>query len=418
MTAGTAVVRADSVVVFHPLVRRIDGADIVIGRKGSDVFAALPGIGAEAVALLEAGATVGEAEHRIEAATGERIDVADLAEALLGLGMVAVIDGRSFPAPPPSRVTLPRLEPGHVRWLLHRPVHVLLDAGLALLVLAAVVVAARAGAPLPGYQSLLWTDSGTAVLATQVGIGWSLVLVHEAAHLVTARAAGVPGRMEFGTRLQFLVAQTNVTGIWAAPLRHRLAVYTAGMRADLAIGAVAFLAAARLAPGGVPHRLALVVVVLAATGLMAQLLIFMRTDVYFVVQDLTRSRNLYGDSAAYTRYLARRAVSLFVPGTASNPLADLDTRERRTVRGYTALLVAGTAACLLYAAVVLVPFAVGLVHGAVTAITSALPAAVLDGVAVLAVNGALLAVWSRAWWARHGHRLRVTGPPGARPNSR
>jgi putative peptide zinc metalloprotease protein len=405
MTDLAAAIGPDSVVAFHPLARRADGPDVVIGRKGSDVFVSLPHVGADAIALLDSGATIAEVEDRIEAGTGERVDVAVLAAALLDLGMVAAVDGRALPAPAPARVTLPRLGPEHVGWLLHRPVHVLLDAGLALLVLAAVVLAVRAEGSLPGYESLLWTDNGTLVLATQVVVGWSLILVHEAAHLITARAAGVPGRVEFGTRLQFLVAQTNVTGIWAAPLRHRLAVYSAGMRTDLAIGAFALLGSTRLAPGGVPHRLALVVAVLAATGLIVQLLIFMRTDVYFIVQDLTGSRNLYGDSAAYARYLVRRAASLLRPRDLANPLAALDNRERRTVQGYTVLLVAGTAVCLAYAAVVLVPFAAGLVLGAVAGIASGRPAAVLDGAVVLAVQGALLTVWSRAWWARHGHRL-------------
>ena len=135
-----------------------------------------------------------------------------------------------------------------------------------------------------------------------------------------------------------------------------------------------------------PHRLALVVAVLAVTGLTLQLLIFMRTDVYFIVQDLTGSRNLYGDSAAYTRHLARRAVSVFRGGAAASPLADLADRERRIVKGYTVLLVAGTAICLSYAAIVLVPFVIGLIHGAVTAIASAEPGAVLDGLVVLAVQ--------------------------------
>ena len=408
MTARAAggTVRADSVVAFHPLARRVDGPDVVIGRTGTDVFVSLPAIGAEAIDLLERGTSIGDAEDRIEAATGERIDVADLAAALLELGMVAEVDGRAVPGDPPARVTLPGLEPGHVRWMLHRPVHVLLDAGLALLVIAAIALAVRGEAPLPNYESLLWSDHGSLVLATQVAISWSLILIHELAHLVTARAAGVPGRVEFGTRLQFLVAQTNVTGIWAAPRRHRLAVYTAGMRADLAIGALALLVSTWLEPGGVPHRLALVVAVLAVTGLTLQLLIFMRTDVYFIVQDLTGSRNLYGDSAAYTRHLARRAVSVFRGGAAASPLADLADRERRIVKGYTVLLVAGTAICLSYAAIVLVPFVIGLIHGAVTAIASAEPGAVLDGLVVLAVQAAFLTIWSRAWWARHGHRVR------------
>ncbi len=105
--AAAGTVRADSVVAFHPLARRVDGPDVVIGRTGTDVFVSLPAIGAEAIDLLEHGTSIGDAEDRIEAATGERIDVADLAAALLELGMVAEVDGRAVPGDPPARVTLP-----------------------------------------------------------------------------------------------------------------------------------------------------------------------------------------------------------------------------------------------------------------------------------------------------------------------
>ncbi|WP_112135491.1 hypothetical protein [Glycomyces dulcitolivorans] len=423
MTTGTAhdstAIGADTVVAFHPLAKRLDGDCVVVGRTGSDVFVALPSIGADVIALLEAGASIGEAEDRIAAATGERIDVADLAQELLHLGMVASLDGESVPGPSPARVTLPRLRRAHVGWMLHPLVHLLTDAALAVLVVAALTVAVRSEAPLPGYQSLLWTDHGSLVIAVQVLIGWSLILIHETAHLVCARAAGVPGRVEFGTRLQFLVAQTNVTGIWAAPRRHRLAVYTAGMRSDLALGATALAASTWLGSDHLAGRLAGVVVVLAATALTLQLLIFMRTDVYFIVQDLTGSRNLYGDSASYAKYLAARLAAAVRarPGPAANPLAGMATGERRTVVGYTVLLVAGTAICLSYAAVVLVPYTIGLLSGAVAAIASAEPVAVLDGTTVLAVQALFLAIWSRAWWARHGHRFRtrraLTAPDAA-----
>ena len=37
-----------------------------------------------------------------------------------------------------------------------------------------------------------------------------------------------------------------------------------------------------------------------------ELLVFMRTDVYFLVQDLAGCANLYADGSARVRYLARR----------------------------------------------------------------------------------------------------------------
>jgi hypothetical protein len=45
--------------------------------------------------------------------------------------------------------------------------------------------------------------------------------VHELAHLAAARSLGVPARIGLSTRLFYLVAQTDVSGIWAAPRRAR-----------------------------------------------------------------------------------------------------------------------------------------------------------------------------------------------------
>jgi hypothetical protein len=407
MTAVDAQERSldhDSILTFHPLARREDGDELVVGRADSDAYIALPSIGGPLLDLLGQGLPVREVERRIEAATGERIDVLDLAENLVDCHLVAAVDGRQVPGPPPIRPTFPRLTTERVAWLLRRPVGIVLDLALAAVVLAAVATAAAVRAPLLDFQSLLWSDSGSVVILTQVAIAWSLVCIHETAHLVTARAAGVPGRITFGTRLQFLVAQTNVTGVWAAPRRHRLAVYSAGMKSDALAASLAVLSLTATEPGGLAHRLAIVVAITAMTSLGLQLLIFMRTDVYFIVQDLTGSRNLYGDSASYAKYLAARAVARTSDG---HPLAALGDRERRVVQGYTALLVAGTAICLAYAAAVYLPYQIGLLRDASASVLSGRFPEAADGLVVLAILATVFTIWARAWWSRHGARLRA-----------
>ena len=81
-------------------------------------------------------------------------------------------------------------------------------------------------------------------------------------------------------------------------------------------------------------------VALTSLGMLAtQFLVFMRTDVYFLLQDLSGCRNMYGDASAYARHLALRLLRRPSP----DPLTVL---ERRALRTYAVLLVAGTAACL------------------------------------------------------------------------
>lgn len=58
--------------------------------------------------------------------------------------------------------------------------------------------------PVRGAAGVGHAGAGLAVVALGAGYGSALLLLHECAHLLTARATGVAGRMRLGTRLQFL----------------------------------------------------------------------------------------------------------------------------------------------------------------------------------------------------------------------
>ena len=317
-----------------------------------------------------------------------------------------------MPGPAPLRPTWPRLRPAAAAWTLHPALPVLLVA----LVAIAVFVAAGRPQLWPGYRQLIWSEHTGLVLLAQATIAWSLLGIHELAHLITARAAGVPGRITFGTRLQFLVAQTEVPGIWAAPRRHRLTIYAAGMATDVALASAAVLTAANTGAGSVVHRVALIVTTTVTITLTIQLMAFMRTDIYFLIQDLTGCRTLYADATAHARHLAARTAAWLRrrPAPGFGPLAALPARETKIVRAYTVLLLAGTVLCLTGAAAVTIPFDLHLLTaatGRLFAPDASVAVRVLDGGAVLVVLLIPQVLWARAWWRRHGHHLHSPGSP-------
>jgi hypothetical protein len=167
-----------------------------------------------------------------------------------------------------------------------------------------------------------------------------------AGHLATARAAGVPGRMSLSTRLQFLVAQTDVSGVWGEPRRTRLTVYLAGMVVNLVVAAVCVLTLAAVAPTGLVADLlaaTMLVSLLSLLSLPFEFMLFLRSDVYFVVQDLTGCANLYASGSAYARHLTKRLwhrMRCLPP--PEDPSQALPTAERHAVRTYTVVLVVGT----------------------------------------------------------------------------
>ncbi|MEU0034951.1 hypothetical protein [Streptomyces sp. NPDC006333] len=382
---------------LHRLDSRPDGDEWIVGRLATGRFVALPEVGKQALDLLGQGLGAAEVGRRLRETTGDDIDVPDFVEALVDLGFVAEVDGRATESPPPPKATFARIRPRHVRWVLNPVVPVL----VGLLIAAALLT--RPPVPL-SYHTLLWSPRGSAVIALGAGVGWTLLLLHECAHLVAARATGVPGRMRLGTRLQFLVMQTDISGIEIAPRRHRLTAYLAGIATNLSVASLAALAAGTT--DGTGRRVLAAVALLALLPLPFQLMVFMRTDLYFVLQDLTRCRDLYGDGVAFSKYAARRVLRR---ASAPDPSLELPVHERRAVRVYSAVLVVGTTLCLAFLAAVTLPADVTLFARAVTRLGAGHSAAQrLDSAAVVVALGGVHLLWARTWW--RGRRRLSAGP--------
>ncbi|MCG7206918.1 hypothetical protein [Streptomyces arenae] len=412
---GTRRIEPSARVLLHELGVRRDRDEWIVGRMATRTFVALPAAGARALELLGQGLSVARTAAALRDETGEELDIADFVGDLAALGFVARIGDQPVPDAEPPPASLPWLRPHHVRHALHPALPVL----VALLVLAALLVLIRRPDLLPGYHDLLWSPHGSLVLLTGAAAGWTLLFAHELAHLVTARAAGVPGRIRLGTRLQFLVMQTDISGIELAPRRHRLTSYLAGIALNLSVASALVLTLACTDTGTTAHRLAAAGLLIALMPLPFQLMVFTRTDLYFVLQDLTGCRNLYGDGLAYARYRYRRtlrprhrAVTAPAPaasstdppegqstGPSADPSTGLPPHERRAVRLYSVILVTGTVACLAFMAAVTLPADVTLLVRAARGLGPGHGLARnADAAAVLVTLGGVNVLWLVTRW--------------------
>ncbi|MEV6479046.1 hypothetical protein [Streptomyces sp. NPDC051576] len=378
-------------ILLHDLATRRDRDEWIVGRMATRTFVALPAAGARAVELLGEGLSVARTAELLRDETGEEFEISDFVGDLVALGFVARIGDRPVPDGEPPRASLPWLRPHQVRSALHPALPVF----VGVLLLAAVVALIRRPEVLPGYRDLLWSPHGSLVLISAAAAGWTLVLAHELAHLVTARAAGVPGRIRLGTRLQFLVMQTDISGIELAPRRHRLTAYLAGIALNLSLASALVLTLALADTGTTTHRLLSAALLLALLPLPFQLMVFTRTDLYFVLQDLTGCRDLYGDGLAYARYVFRRGTRT---GTG-DPSTRLPPHERRAVRLYSLVLVVGTVACLTFMAAVTLPVEVTLLVRAARGLGPGHGlAGNADSAAVLVTLGGINVLWAVTRW--------------------
>jgi putative peptide zinc metalloprotease protein len=385
---------------LRPLSQRRDRDGWVIGRPETGDFISIPDVAHRVITLLGERLTVDEVSARLRAETGTRFAVADFVAALDELGFVGAVDDHPRQDHADPRPSLPWLRPEHVRWLLH-PLAPIVVAGFAA---AGVIMLALHPALLPSYHVLVWSRRVGLVLAVNAAIGWTLVLLHELAHLATARAAGAPARITLSTRLQFLVAQTDVSGAWAAPGRTRVTVYLAGIAANVCLAGAFLLVLGLASPHGVVRSLLAVAVAETVLMLATQLMVFMRTDLYFVLQDLTGCANLYADGSAYLRYLGHRTARRSTPAT--DPSLAHPASQRRAIRLYSVVLLAGTAICLGDECAVSVPALVVLVVRAVSEI-GVTPVTTLDGGAALTILLTWQALWASSWWRRHRPQVRA-----------
>jgi putative peptide zinc metalloprotease protein len=412
-TAGPARVSAGSRVRLRPLRQRPGGDGWVIGRIETGDFITVPEVANRVITLLGEDCTVDEVAGRLRAETGTTFAVADFVAALDELGFVAAVDDRARPDKAHPRPSLPWLAPRHVRWLAHP----LIPAVVAGFAVAAVAMLVLHPALLPSSRVLVFSRHAGLVIAVNAAIAWTLILIHELAHLAVARAVGAPARITLGTRLQFLAAQTDVSGVWAAPRRTRMTVYLAGMGIDVCVAGSCLLIAGLAGLHGLAGHLLAVAAAETVLGLVGQFMVFMRTDIYFVLQDLTGCANLYADGSAYLRYLGGRAArSIRRAGAAgSDPSQDYPGPRRRAVRLYSVLLLTGTVICLGIEFAVSLPALITLIGHAVAELATT-PAAAADGATALAILVGFQVVWASRWQHRHWHQVRSIArhylPPG------
>jgi putative peptide zinc metalloprotease protein len=336
----------DSIVAVRPFTRQREGDEVVIGSPETGVFLAVPLEAVELLDLLALGKSLGEVSDLYFQDTGETPDLEDLLSHLETKGIVETQLTGLDPEEQPRRAVRETKYhfskfPQSIAKLLFGRAALACEAKL-IAVAIAVILRYHSLMPVPldlvFYQqrALSWT---ILTIFTYAGI-----FLHELAHLVAARAVGVNSRMGISHRMWYLVAETDLTGLWSVPRRQRYLPMLAGMIVDSVVAALLVLSlfAAH------QHLLVMSPFVLHLLRAMAftnllrilwQFFLFVRTDLYFVAVTYLNCKNLLIDTSTFLRnQLARVTSRVRVVDQSGIPAA-----ERRAIRIYAALYLAGRA---------------------------------------------------------------------------
>jgi hypothetical protein len=337
----------NTIVAVRQFIRQPDGQDVIIGNPDVGTFLAVPVEAVELLDYLAQGLTVGESSDLYQQKYGETPDMEDFLGLLESKGLVQVIDAESRGAEKidQSSANSPRTRHHFSNFPQQLAQHIFSHpvCGAALAVIGLAFWAAVRNPWLrPVPQDLYFPDHRGLSLTLWVAASYATIFLHELAHLIAARAVGVNSRMGISYRLWYLVAETDLTGLWAVPKQQRYLPLLAGMLLDAVSGAALLLA---LFGGQIAlHSLSLfwvrLIRAMVFTYLMRilwQFFLFVRTDLYYVIAALFNCRNLLAD----TGVLLRNLLSRIIPSLRPIDQSGVPVAEWRFIRIYSVLLVGG-----------------------------------------------------------------------------
>ncbi len=151
----------------------------------------------------------------------------------------------------------------------------------------------------------VFNDFRTVIL--YFGITFLTSLIHEFSHLIVANYYGVRGKIEITDYFLFLAFITKTNNLWSLNRKKRFFVHVAGIVTDLFILSVSMILSELL-----HNKIFRMVALKEMFALISQLYIHLRTDLYFIIEDLLDAHNLKQESFLLLKsFLTRKKVSLF-----------------------------------------------------------------------------------------------------------
>jgi hypothetical protein len=348
----------DATLQFHELNFLPEGDTVLVGRPGTTSYAVLPVDGAALLERMVSGVTPAAAADWYEATYGDPVDVHDFVATIGGLGFLAT--GDDVTAAPAEPIALQ----GFARALFSAPAFAL----YALIAAAWVVTIVRDPALAPRPAHLFFTRYLVLVQLLLLLGQLPMLFLHEAFHVLAGRRLGLPSRVGIGRRMWMLVVETRMPDLLAVPRRRRYLPFLAGMLADvLVVSTLGLLAYALRGAHGPAHALATVALALAFPVCVRfgyQFLLFLQTDVYFVI---TTALGCYDLHAAARTLIANRFWRAAGRPERLRSKESFTPRDRRAARWYAPLFAVGGAVLLVVAVEAIVPVVRGCVRLAVAA---------------------------------------------------
>lgn len=250
----------------------------VVGDEMNGTFIELPQEAIYIIDLCDGTRTINEIQSMLEMEMEETYDVKEFISNLYELNLIHKIN---------DQIIVRRNEARHLaftKFIAHIFYMPRMHFVYNIIILINICLMCLTKGNLPTYRSVEIIDGHSGLsLIFFTFIGVIITILHEFGHYLSAVELKIPVKIKLSLRLFYLVVETDINSIWGIERNKRYICYLAGFYTEnIVLLLTLFIKNSRLI-GHLGNRICDAIILTIFLNFVWQLMIFLRTDFYFVI---------------------------------------------------------------------------------------------------------------------------------------
>lgn len=258
--------------------QKLKGDTFVVGDEMNGTFIELPHEAIRIIDLCDGTRTIKEIQKILKIQMGEEYDIIEFISNLFELNLVYKIN---------NHIIQKKIETTHLeltKFIAHlffnRKMHVI----YSIIICGNICMMCFINNNLPNYKSaeVIIGNPGLSLICFTI-IGIIITIFHEIGHYLSAVELQIPTKIKLNLRLFYLVVETDINSIWGIERNRRYICYLAGFYTENLILFLTLLVKNVGLVGNLGEKICDAIILNIFLNFMWQLMIFLRTDFYFVI---------------------------------------------------------------------------------------------------------------------------------------
>ncbi|MEH7383429.1 hypothetical protein V7138_23420 [Bacillus sp. JJ1533] len=296
----------ESLLKLHDIEIRKDSKHYIVEDLATQEFYEMPKVCVDALNLIKQGLNLGEIEERlIKTFPDEEINLLDFGDQLIELNLIQSVNGEEIErSHDKNKLGFEWISPKFGKIFFNKYTSYL----YGLIFLANIGIFCLQPSLFPHYTDLFVFDIMSLNVLVIGIISLILVLIHESGHIIAIRSFGLPTRLDIGHRLYLIVFETDLSLAWKLSPEKRNILYLAGVCFDTVILFFALILQMFLPiQSSFLTGLLGLVVFDVIVRIIYQACIYMKTDFYFLFENMTGTYNLMENGIFFLKGLFSRS---------------------------------------------------------------------------------------------------------------